>query len=425
MRFPLLLLTVAIGLGPSLTFAQNLSALGTVPDWSRVSAYANTITREAFLEEMREVYSIGDAYQRQFKVNEASVRIRTGDDAWMELAFRQAGEQGQAPKRYWRPRAEIIADRTADRPLGGLRIALDPGHLGGKWARMEERWYVMDDGGKAVTEGDMTLLVAQLLAPRLTALGATVLPVRGTTKPTTSRRPKDFLALAKEDLAVMGLTEPEKTYAPEAPPAERRKTLQWHQERYFYRLSEIRARARKVNQQLKPDVVLCLHFNAEAWGDPSEPAFVPRNHLHFLINGAYNMAEMAREDERHQLLMRLLQGTHAEERALAKVMATHMARVTQLPAYHYTTNNVKRPLKNPYIYARNLLANRLFECPVLYFEPYVMNCEDVYERVQAGLYEGKRLVHGLERPSIFHEYAEGVVKGLVAYYGPEGDSQTP
>ena len=106
--------------------------------------------------------------------------------------------------------------------------------------------------------------------------------------------------------------------------------------------------------------------------------------------------------------------------ALAEAMAPAMARATQLPAFEYITNNVKRPSKNPYIYARNLLANRLFECPALYFEPYVMNCEDVYARVQAGLYDGKREVNGVERASIFHEYVDGVVQGLIAYYGRKG-----
>ena len=26
-----------------------------------------------------------------------------------------------------------------------MKIAIDPGHLGGEWARMEERWYVIGD----------------------------------------------------------------------------------------------------------------------------------------------------------------------------------------------------------------------------------------------------------------------------------------
>ncbi|HZC59387.1 MAG TPA: hypothetical protein VE154_05295, partial [Chthoniobacterales bacterium] len=66
--------------------------------------------------------------------------------------------------------------------------------------------------------------------------------------------------------------------------------------------------------------------------------------------------------------------------------------------------------------ARNLLANRLYECPVIYVEPYVMNSEEVFARIQAGEYEGLRNFGGVLRPNIFEEYVDGVVTGLAAYF---------
>ena len=45
-----------------------------------------------------------------------------------------------------------------------------------------------------------------------------------------------------------------------------------------------------------------------------------------------------------------------------------------------------------------------------------MNDRTVYERIQAGDYEGTRPVAGKERKSIFREYADGVAEGLRAYY---------
>ena len=411
------LLCSALTLALSQLHAQDrMSPLSSPVDWKRLEAYQGVISKEDFLRALKKFYSLGDAYKHTIDIGEDHARIQTGDDTWTKLAFRKNDSPKATPSRFWRSRKEILLKLTEARPLNGERIALDPGHLGGPWARMEERWYVMDDNEKPVTEGDLTLIVAKILKPRLEALGAIVLLVRTSNQPTTPRRPKDFEALARADLKRMGLTDPPFTYAPEAPPEERRKTIQWHSEKYFYRLSEIRHRAGIVNQRLKPDLALCLHFNAEAWGDPSKPEFVPRNHLHFLINGAYNTYELGMHDERLQMLLRLLQGTHTEEQALAEAVAPHVARQTQLPAFHYLTNNVKRPSPNPYVYARNLLANRLFECPVLYFEPYVMNSEDVYARVQAGFYEGEIEVNGITRRSIFHEYVEGTVLGLIAYF---------
>ena len=69
-----------------------------------------------------------------------------------------------------------------------------------------------------------------------------------------------------------------------------------------------------------------------------------------------------------------------------------------------------------FVWARNLLANRLFECPVIFLEPYRMNNEEVYARVQAGDYEGEREVAGKLRKSIFREYATALVTGLREYY---------
>ena len=53
---------------------------------------------------------------------------------------------------------------------------------------------------------------------------------------------------------------------------------------------------------------------------------------------------------------------------------------------------------------------------MVYFEPYVMNSSDVFARIQAGDYEGTRTINGVERKSIFREYADSVVNGLVEYY---------
>jgi hypothetical protein len=400
----------------SLVAQDRVSPLSPPVDWKRLDAFQGAITRTAFEGALKTVYSIGDAYKHTIEIHEDHARIQTGEDTWTTLKFSKGNALKRTTRRFWRSRKEILPSLTKERPLNSVRIALDPGHLGGPWARMEERWYVMDDSEKPVTEGDLTLIVAKLLETRLEALGAIVLPVRASSKPTTPRRPKDFEDLAREDLKRMGLTDPPLKYALEAPLEDRRKSVQWHSEKYFYRISEIRHRAQRINQRLKPDIALCLHFNAEAWGDPSKPEFVPRNHLHFLINGAYSSYELGMNDERFQMILRLLQGTHTEEQALAESVAPHLARHTQLPAFQYITNNVKRPSPNPYVYARNLLANRLFECPVLYFEPYVMNSEDVFARVQAGLYEGEREVNGITRSSIFHEYVEGTVEGLVAYF---------
>jgi hypothetical protein len=45
-----------------------------------------------------------------------------------------------------------------------------------------------------------------------------------------------------------------------------------------------------------------------------------------------------------------------------------------------------------------------------------MNNELVYERVQAGEYEGMRDIMGKSYRNIYQEYADGVTSGVVAYF---------
>jgi hypothetical protein len=246
-------------------------------------------------------------------------------------------------------------------------------------------------------------------------LGARVSFVRDKTEPVTPYRPADFQETARAVLRASGTENPpEEFQGPDDPLKEQ--SVRWHSEILFYRTSEIRERARLVNSKLRPDLVLCLHFNAEEWGDEKNPTLIDKNHLHLLVNGSYLPDELESDDIRFEMLQRLLSRTFETEIKAADAAALAMAKKTGLPAYEYTKDIVTKVGTSGYVYARNLAATRLYRCPVIYYEPYVMNSNDVFARVQAGDYEGTRVINGVERQSIFREYAEGVVDGLVEYY---------
>lgn len=375
-----------------------LSDLGAPPDWSELDRFQGVIRRADFLHLMNEVFAVSPAWRDWFELGDREVGVRTGpgDAPVYRLSFADQGER-VAPPRYWRSRAELPS-ATASRPLEGLRIAIDPGHIGGSWARMEERWFQLPGSGP-VMEGDMTLQVARLLKPQLEAMGARVDLVREQAEPVTAARPESLRdeaagAAAGGDIVKLA-------------------------ERLFYRTAEIRARARRVNDDLRPDLVLCLHFNADAWGDPKAPSLAPGNHFHMILNGGYTDAELALADQRRDLLLKLLQGVHDEERALAASIAEAFVERNPMPPYFYdpVAKNARNVDGHSYLWARNLLANRLYQCPVAYFEPYVMNSREDHERIQAGDYDGLREVAGKPRPSIFREYAAAAADGLERYYG--------
>ncbi len=394
--------------------AQNLSALADLPDYRRLDPYQETMTREEFSASLEHLYAPHGGWQEFIRLDpDAAVIRKTSvplDDLYTLRFAPSDSTRKPLPMAYWRPRAALP---PAERPLDGVKIALDPGHLGGRWAQLEERWFQIG-AAPPVMEGEMTLQVARLLAARLRAQGATVTLVRDGDEPTTPLRPADLADAAARQLAEQGVEHPRQTFDGPADP-ERQFSIPWTSDVLFTR-ADIRARGERVNDAIRPDLVVCLHFNAEAWGDPAKPALVDKSHFHVLINGCYGPDEIAKDDVRFEMLLKLLNRSASEELAVAESVAPALAAATKLPPYQYKGQNAVRVGKSPALWARNLLANRLYTCPVVYIEPYVMNSPEVFARVQAGDYEGTREYGGVQKPSIFREYADAVAAGLAAYY---------
>lgn len=395
---------------------DHLGILGSKPKWSVLENYQRTITHDDFAHLINDVYCTHGLADDLIKIDNDSAQILRNREAqtFFTLRFAPNREAREPIPRLWRP-AKSLPPEKRGKPLSNLRVALDPGHLGGEWAKMEERWFQVEDS-KPVTEGDLALRVARLLALRLRSLGAKVFLVRNRAEPVTVKRPDDFVSLARKILIQNGVPRPrDEVLNPEDPQKER--TIRWQSEMLFYRYSEIRHRALLVNTKLHPDLTLCLHFNAEGWGDPNHPDLIDNNHLHLLVNGSYLKDELELDDERFEMIRRLLSRTYDEELPLADSVAESMARATGLPAYQYpTTQTTTKVGASGYVYARNLLATRLYRCPVVYCEPYVMNSKEAFARIEAGDYEGTRTVNGVERKSIFREYADSVADGVANYY---------
>ncbi|WP_169334384.1 N-acetylmuramoyl-L-alanine amidase [Rubritalea marina] len=400
-------------------FNPHVSSLGIEPDWTSLDVYQEKITKKAFREMLTKVYVKGEFWRRWFYFSDKHVDILTsaGDlSQSYRLHFKiddGVSSMDTAP-RYWRSKEQLneLGDLDSDlQPLKGIRIVIDPGHIGGAYAQMEERNFILSEEFPPVQEGNMTMIVAEMLQRQLETLGAKVSLTRVSNAPVNPNEVEDYLPYAQSKLEQNGAIRSQMTVTKEA-------------ERLFYRNGEIRARADEVNRVMKPDVVLCVHFNASAQPDPDTPILEDNEHFHVLVNGAYTESELAHDDERYQCVLRILQEIHTEELRLAKHLVDSFVEETQLPAYEYNYNS-KRAVNlgdSPFIWGRNLLANRIFTCPVIFLEPYLMNGADSFYRMQAGGYQGLRFVNGKLRPSIYKEYTDAVVKGLVSYYTIEDDS---
>jgi N-acetylmuramoyl-L-alanine amidase len=230
------------------------------------------------------------------------------------------------------------------------RIALDPGHIGGEWAQFEDRHFTHGPG-KPIEEATLNLTVARLLKARLESAGRTVFLTKNDFQPVTDKRPPD----ARSDIA---------------------------------------ARARLVNTEFKPDLTVCIHFNATSRG------LVDDNRLTVFVHGNYLPAEVADDEQKFCLLSKLLERSHSTELDVADAVARSLARATGLEPLPPSENAA--PVNgHPYLLLRNLGANRQIRGPVIYLEPYFMNNRTVWQRLQRG--DG----------SIFRVYADAVADAIV------------
>lgn len=381
-------------------WSGQLSPLAKPPDWRNLEVFQETISRQRFLDLLDRIYAPNGAASAFIEVLEDAARIRQSADSdeHFVLRFAEAGKEKKASS-YWKPIRDLPA-APRQKPLSGYTIALDPGHLGGSWAKVEERWFRVGKT-KPVAEGDLTLAVAKTLRQKLRELGARVLLVRNSAVPTTSLRPEDLRRKAAASLHSDSLA---------VNPA----SLKRESERLFYRVAEIRGRARFLNTELRPDLTLCLHFNAENWGNATDPRLTDINHLHFLVNGCYSAEELAKDDVRFDMLRKLLSASMEQEIALSEKLGAVTQKLTGLPAYEYKSSNAVRV--GEFVWARNLLANRLYQGPVVFSEIYVMNNRTVFQRFQMGDYQGKQMINGSERPNIYEEYADALASGLREYF---------
>ena len=376
----------------SFTASANLSDLAVEPDWERLDSFQNCISKFEFVRQLTEVYCPREEWwDAWLEIRKDRVRIRkkAGLDEWYDLHFLEFNKSHLSSS----PNFQIL----------GSKIFIDPGHIGGEFSAMEGRHFAFDND-EPVKEGDLALSVALALKSELERKGAGVFLSRKQNQPVTDLRPRDFEDLASSWFGKMkwmhGLQEEEK-----------RKRVQKRGELYFYRVSEIMARSELI-KKIKPDLILCIHLNAAPWSDPEQKSLVTRNDYHVLVNGCFMGGEMAYDNQRFEMVWRLVNRWEDTERLIAECMSRAFAQKTGLPAFAYKGPNALKIGEVEGVWARNLLANRVYEAPVVFLEPYIANSEAVYQRIQMGNYEGYKHINGQKRQSLVREYVDAVLLGL-------------
>jgi N-acetylmuramoyl-L-alanine amidase len=419
--------------------AEKLSAMARPPNWSNLDAYQRTITRAEFERLINTVYSPNRAFWDYAQIDDHEVVLFSKSAKPRMINGRPDPEWEAEPKRVPEFTLHFAAsDATClplpfkyrtrgisndpQRPLKGLKIALDPGHIGGEWAQLEGRYFKFD-GDPPVLEAKLNLITAQILAERLEADGASIVWAKHGYDPTTDERPDTLHREAIAALSSNKSTTPNDELFGLRVPSRQRAPTQGFTERHidneaallFYRVAEIRARADLVNAA-HPDLTICIHYNADGWGNPDHPALTNSSRLIIFVNGTYETSELEDADIRYDLMRKLLDRDAAQEERGCDLVGRQMLDALGYPPDQLETSFSHQITGVPSVYARDLIANRLYHGPVIYCEGPYMNARDAYYRIIAGDYLGLRTIQGKSVPSIYRQYALAVERGVLEYF---------
>jgi N-acetylmuramoyl-L-alanine amidase len=389
--------------------------------WTGLSRFDLTLTRQDFERRLDGVLDPGHGLRRYFDFVPGAVAIYpTADRNAAPAALVRFAPNPRTVRRLpvsFRPPGEPRGRPAAPgRPLAGLRVAIEPADIGGRWAKMEDRSVEFPGYGR-INEGDLNLMVGRLLRDRLATLGAEVFLVRDRAEPQLAPRPADLGAVAAEVLSDRPWLMPDsfQHLAGTLPPSDPRR-LRIAEGLLLTKTLETRARAALVRRLFHPDVTIVLQHNATAESTSGRLNATNRNI--FFVHGAYSPSELSEPEQRFRLLTKLFEDTVRVEARVADAIALRFRAATGFPpVLSGDSANTRLVLpKDPYVVARNLAFNREHDGPVVVTEPYFMNQAETLARLLEGDYVGERRVAGRYRGSIYREYADCVAEGLVDAY---------
>ena len=259
---------------------------------------------------------------------------------------------------------------VASKPLAGIKIAIDPGHIAGDWetavaeGRFIEIYGVKKDAIRFF-EGELTLSTAIVLRDSLVKLGAEVMLTRD--KPNFSAMDMSFDEWKQTELL--------DTLLRQGIPFAKAEDIAAHgSEQHLYKKyfldADLDARAAKINY-FKPNFTVIIHYNADVlnknWVAPTH-----RNYSMIFVPGSYLSDEMNTSTERFDFLRTLLTDHLQESTLLSSFVMQGFESGLNVPAikdYQAPYYIEKYSMKvQDGIYARNLRLCRLLNTPVCYGE---------------------------------------------------------
>jgi N-acetylmuramoyl-L-alanine amidase len=307
-------------------------------------------------------------------------------------------------------------------PLRGLRVVIDPGHMGNEeWDHKTGKFVAV--GGKTVSEGEIALSTALLLAGELEDLGAEVTLTRTKGGPVARTTPESFdpsphlnqYFYNSLDSWMSGYFQlPANRFlsAVLEAPETRRAFDPAQRTQFFISGEDLEARARIVDEA-RADLVIDVHFDASKSNElqsssRSIEAFVP---------GGVRLGETGSRVVRSHHLKHLLEVRRWRESVnLASSMIESMAESLDLPLLTRPEFLTSVKVKDG-VYARNLYINRrnlgalmvYLEC--LHYD-HVREFPGLAYKDRTGTYHGETFHY----PKRLEAVVAGAKEGILRYF---------
>lgn len=316
----------------------------------------------------------------------------------------------------------VVVDR--ERPLAGLRIAIDPGHAAATFeqAVVEDRYIRIraQEAGlpKDLTfyEADLTLKTALLLRNKLEAAGATVFLSREQPGSALGKTAEAWKNCCLTDLLqadpMTGLVDSSRYLEAKNRPVDRS-----FYRKHFNRV-DIEHRADLINA-FQPDLTAVIHFNVggELAGETEYQHLIEEDFSMVFIPGGFVSNELSDPESRMLFLYKLLSDDVMQSLELSEQVMNYHENLLRVPAVEEPSDlpyltRFSVYTESPGVYARNLKLTRLIHGPQVFGESLLQNNRAEALLLAMPLNDSLAATYV---PARIHEVVETYYKGILDY----------
>ncbi len=315
-----------------------------------------------------------------------------------------------------------VKDPTNLKPLTGLKIVIDPGHMGSDFWDKETGKYV-EVNGVRVSEGEINLQTALLTANEFENLGATVIvtrnqlaPVSPNTYQTFDFKPfqNQYFYNSLDDWMApyLNLSETELVNTIASKPEVKTGFSAAQKSQLFISGEDLEARSKIIDAQ-NPDIVIDVHFDAEK----SNQLQSTSNKIEAFVPGSFRATETGSRKVRSYALKHLLEMRRWDASVdLATEITQAMAASEKLPLESAPSFLTALRVRDG-VYARNLYINRrnlgalmvYLEC--LHYD-HTSEFSALAKKTETGSYHGSTFQY----PARLNSIVSGIKTGLLRYF---------